>query len=60
MPTIFYELEEAAALLGVSSGELEAMVVHEELSLVKVGSRRRLVRVRDVEAALVRGKAGGG
>jgi hypothetical protein len=57
VPKIFYELEEAA-LLGVSSGELE-MVAHEELSLVKVGSRRRLVRVREVEAALARVKAGG-
>src|SRR5215210_3403056 len=35
------------------------MVAQEELSLVKVGSRRRLVRVRDVEAALARVKAGG-
>ena len=59
MPKSFYELEEAAALLGVSSGELEEMVAQEELSLVKVGSRRRLVRVRDVEAALARVKAGG-
>ena len=59
MPKSLYELEEAAGLLGVSLGELEEMVAQEELPLVKVGSRRRLVRVRDVEAALARVQAGG-
>lgn len=59
MPKSLYELEEAAGLLGISLGELEEMLTQEELSLVKVGARRRLVRVRDVEAALARVKAGG-
>lgn len=59
MPKSFYELEEAARVLGVSAGELEEMCAQEELPLVKVGARRRLVRVRDVEAALARVKAGG-
>ena len=45
--------------MGVSVGELEEMCAQEELRLVKVGSTRRLVRVREVDAALARVKAGG-
>src|SRR3712207_558746 len=56
---VFYELEEAAALLGVFSSQLEEMVSQGGLSLVKVGSRRRLVRVQEVQAALARVKTGG-
>lgn len=52
-------MEEAAGLLGISVSELEEMSAHEELPLVKVGTSRRLVRVRDVEAALARVKSGG-
>lgn len=59
MTRSFYELEEAAGLLGLSVGELEEMADLGELSLVTLGTSRRLVRVRDVDAALERVAAGG-
>ncbi|QIN79456.1 hypothetical protein GBA65_14090 [Rubrobacter marinus] len=59
MAKMFYEVAEAAALLGVANGELEEMFSLGELSQVAVGTSRRLVRVRDVEAVLARVHSGG-
>ena len=55
----FYELEEATGLLGVSVGEVEEMASLGELAPVTLGTSRRLVRVRDMDAALARVEAGG-
>ena len=59
MGRIFYEVEAAARVLGISMQEMEEMIVTRELRMTKVGTTRRLVRVSDVEAVLERLKSGG-
>ena len=59
MGKVFYELEAAAGELGVSVEEIEEMFVTGELALTKVGTKRRLVRIKDVEAVLERVRSGG-
>jgi hypothetical protein len=58
MPGIFYELDQAAGVLGVATAEVEDMVELRELTLVTVGTRR-LVHVRDVEKVKSRVEHGG-
>ena len=58
MPSIFYELGDAADLLGVATSEIEEMIELRELTLVKIGSRR-LVHVRDVREIADRVASGG-
>lgn len=58
MPSIFYELGDAADLLGVATSEVEEMIELRELTLVKIGSRR-LVHVRDVREIADRVASGG-
>lgn len=59
MSKVFHEVEQAALALGISAEELEEMFSTEELRVVRVGGRRRLVRVADVEALLERVKSRG-
>ncbi len=59
MGRIFYEVETAARVLGISMEEMEEMVVTHELRMTRVGTTRRLVRVSDVEAVLERVRSGG-
>lgn len=59
MAKVFYDVAEAAQELGISLEEMEEMFVTRELTLTKVGTTRRLVRVSDVEAVLERVRSGG-
>lgn len=59
MSKVFYELSEAASLLGISVEELEEMVSTAELRMVTVGERRRLVYIEEVDALVARVEAGG-
>jgi len=58
MSKVFYEVEQAALALAISVEELEEMLSTEELRVVRIGDRRRLVRVAEVEALLERVKSG--
>ena len=59
MSKVFYELSEAASLLGISVEELEEMVSTAELRMVTVGERRRLVYIEEVDALVARVETGG-